>query len=597
MAAKQTVIVVGNGMAGARFVQALTDKARDRFTITVFGDEPYGNYNRILLSSVLAGAKQPVDIFLNPTEWYEKNGIRLHLGVRVVRIDRDRRVAVGQPARHSAQGERRGLVLEEPYDYLVLATGSRPLVPPIPGKDLPGVFVFRTLDDCVALLEAAEEAENAVVIGGGLLGLEAARGLHGRGLQVSVIEIAPHLMVQQLDSLAARILQQQLEKLGLRIFVQTQVTRILGEGRVQAVELQDGTRLDADLVVISCGIRPNVELACQAGLTVQRGIVVDDQLRTSDPAIFAIGECAEHRGVTYGLVEPVYEQAEVLADILSGVRPQGRYTGSKLATTLKVIGIDLTSMGDVKASNGDAQVFVEADPLNGRYRKLVVQDGRLHGAILLGEKESAQKLLLYFRSGEKLPGHPLEVWYRFSRNGESENDGSTETLSAAGLPDDQQICNCHRVSKREIVRCIRAGATSIEAIGQACKAGTGCGSCQGLLGHLLAHYARHAVQQSGALGDTSQNKVELIKREKDGLDSLPDILRYAQTGNWEEMTEADKQRFKWHGLFFRIPTPGYFMLRIRHTCGQSNAQQFRVIAELSDKFGKGFCDVTTRQQI
>jgi ferredoxin-nitrite reductase len=598
MAKREAIVVVGNGMAGARFVQALTEKASDRFTITVFGDEPYGNYNRILLSSVLAGVKQPVEIFLNPTEWYEKNGIRLHLGVRVVRIDRDRRVAVGQPARHGDAEAGRGLLLEEPYDYLVLATGSRPFVPTIPGKDLPGVFVFRTLDDCVALLEAAERAECAVVIGGGLLGLEAARGLHGRGLKVSVVEIAPHLMVQQLDPLAGRILQQQLEKLGLRIFVQTQVSRILGEGRVQAVELQDGTLLDADLVVISCGIRPNVELAREAGLAVQRGIVVDDQLRTSDPAIFAIGECAEHRGVTYGLVEPVYEQAEVLADVLSGVRPHACYAGSKLATTLKVIGIDLTSMGDVKSSDADSQVFVEADPPNGRYRKLVVKDGRLQGAILLGEKESAQKLLLYFRSGEKLPGHPLEIWYRFSRDGESSEDGQQDAgLSAASLPDDQQICNCHRVSKREIVRCIRAGATSIEAIGQACKAGTGCGSCQGMLGHLLAHYARHAVQQSGALGDTSQNKVELIKREKDGLDSLPDILRYARTGNWEEMTEADKQRFKWHGLFFRIPTPGYFMLRIRHTCGQSNARQFRVIAELSDKFGKGFCDLTTRQQI
>lgn len=590
-----SLVVVGNGMAAARFLEALFERAPDRFIVTVFGDEPYGNYNRILLSSVVAGVKQPTDIFLNPTEWYEKHGVRLHLGVRVVRIDRERQVAIGQPTRRLGEAEGRGFTLDEPYDCLVLATGSRPFVPPIPGKELPGVFVFRTLDDCLAILEAAENAKRAVVIGGGLLGLEAARGLHGRGVQVTVVEIAPHLMVQQLDQLAGKILQRQLEALGLKIFVQTQVSRIVGQERVEAVELPDGTRLDADMVIISCGIRPNMELAREAGLAVNRGILVDDQLRTSDPAIFAIGECAEHRGVTYGLVEPVYEQAEVLAKILSGTEPEARYSGSRLATTLKVIGIDLTAMGDVKASDAEAQVFVEADPQAGRYRKLVIKDGRVHGAILLGEKESAQKLLLYYRSGEKLPGHPLEVWYRINKNGEG--PGSDQGLSAASLPDDQQICNCHRVSKREIVRCIRAGATSIEAIGQACKAGTGCGSCQALLGHLLAHYARHAIQQIGALADTSQNKIELMKKEKDGLDSLPDVLRYAQTGNWEEMTEDDKQRFKWLGLFFRKPTPGYFMLRIRHTCGQSNAQQFRVIAELSDKFGKGFCDLTTRQQI
>ncbi|MDW8223300.1 MAG: FAD-dependent oxidoreductase [Gemmatales bacterium] len=597
MAGKATVVVVGNGMAGARFVEALLNKAPGRYTVTVFGEEPYGNYNRILLSSVVAGLKEPAEIFLNPTEWYEKHGVRLHLGVRVVKVDRERKVAVGQPSRRGGEADGRSFTLEEPYDYLVLATGSRPFVPPIPGRELPGVFVFRTLDDCLAILEAAEEAARAVVIGGGLLGLEAARGLHGRGVQVSVVEIAPHLMVQQLDPLGGRILQRQLEKLGLTIYVQTQVSRILGDSHVEAVELHDGRRIEADLVIISCGIRPNVELAREAGLMVQRGIVVDDQLRTSDPAIFALGECAEHRGVTYGIVEPVYEQAEILAEILSGARPQARYEGSRLATTLKVIGVDLTSLGEVKECDGEAQVFVEADMQAGRYRKLIVKEGRVHGAILLGEKESAQKLLLYYRTGEKLPGHPLEVWYQLSKNGPGQADSGDHVMSAASLPEDQQICNCHRVPKREIVRCIRAGATSIEAIGQACKAGTGCGSCQGLLGHLLAHYARHAVQQAGALADTSQNKIELMKQEKDGLDSLPDIYRYAQSGNWEEMTEDDKQRFKWHGLFFRKPTPGYFMLRIRHTCGQSNARQFRVIAELSDRFGKGFCDLTTRQQI
>jgi nitrite reductase (NADH) large subunit len=596
MSRRETLVVVGNGMAGARFVERLLARNAARFTVVVFGEEPYGNYNRIQLSSVLAGVKEAGEIVLHPPEWYEKLGVRLHLGVRVVQVDRLRRTVVGRPSgRQTGEGHGSALLLEEPYDYLVLATGSRPFVPPLEGKDLPGVFVFRTLDDCAALLDWAERCQRAVVLGGGLLGLEAARGLHSRGLEVTVVEIAPHLMVQQLDAAAGQILQRQLESLGLRIRVQSQVVRLCGSERVQAVELADGTRLETDLVVISCGIRPNVELARDAGLQVQRGIVVDDQLRTSDPAIFALGECAEHRGTLYGLVDPVYEQAEVLAEVLSGANPQAAYPGSRLATTLKVIGVDLLSLGEVKGSSAEAQVFLEADPAAGRYRKLVVQEGRLAGAILLGDKDAAPTLLHYFRTQEPLPSPPTSLWYPERANGQK---GSLPAAPAVvRLADEQQICNCHRVSKGEIVRCIRAGATSIEAIGRACKAGTGCGSCQGLLGHLLAHYARHAVQQSGALGDTAQNKIELMKQEKDGLDSLPDILRYAQSGAWEEMTEDDKQRFKWHGLFFRKPTPGYFMLRIRMTCGQTNAQQFRVIAELSDKYGKGFCDLTTRQQV
>lgn len=568
---RQTLVVVGTGMAAARLVEETLAQGPDRFTIRMFGAEPGGTYNRILLSGVLGGFQNPEQLWLNPLEWYESRGIKVHAGIKAESIDRQQRIVVGA-----------GGKVAEPYDVLVLATGSRPFVPPIEGADLKGVFVFRTLEDCAAIGGHAQDADRAVVLGGGLLGLEAARGLLEHGLDVTIIEAGSHLMTRQLDPTAGDLLRRKIEAMGVQVRAEASVRKLVGgDGQVRGVELADGTILATDLVVISCGIRPNIEVAKSAGLAVERAIVVDDQLRSSDPAIFAIGECCQHRGQHYGLVEPAYEQAGILASVLAG--KAATYHGSRLSTTLKVMGIDLTVMGESnEAVEGES--ISHLDLQGGIYQKLVLRDKKVCGAILLGLPDRSGRLQRLFKSNEVITTPAWELLA--SRNAKA----SADPAGIHAWPDDTQICNCNRVSKGTIVTAIRDGKSSIEAIGLCTRAGTGCGSCQPLLGQLIGHHG-------GTNGKPVKNKIELIKDEKNGLDSAEDIARLAQHNKWQEMTEADKQRFKWHGLFFRVPTPGHFMMRLRFEAGQATSRQFRVIADLSDEFGKGFCDLTTRQQI
>jgi NAD(P)H-nitrite reductase large subunit len=570
-ARRPTLVVVGTGMAGAKVVEEVQARDPDRFQIRMFGAEPHGTYNRILLSHVLGGDHDPERLWLNPLEWYQKRGVFVHAGVKAESIDRKDRVV------HGADGK-----VAEPYDLLVLATGSRPFVPPLEGSRQRGVFVFRTLEDCAAITAYAQDCDRAVVIGGGLLGLEAARGLLNHGLEVTVVEVAPHLMIQQLDPSGGDLLRRKLEAMGVTIKLATRTDALLGDGTVHGLRFADGSTLDTDMVVISCGIRPNVELAQQAGLTVDRAIIVDDQLTTSDADIFAVGECAQHRGRLYGLVDPVYEQARVLADVVSGHNAEAKYPGSRLATTLKVMGIDLTAIGDVNASGADVEVVSHLDPTAGIYKKLVVRDGRLAGAILLGTPDVGGTLQRLFKNGDLLPSAALDLL----------TGGARDALLGGGadlaaLPDDTQICNCHGVNKGRIMEAVACGHKTVSALGEATRAGTGCGTCQPLLAQLAG----------ASNGPPARNKVEELKTEKDGLDALPDILRLAPANNWQELSEADKQRAKWHGLFFRVPTPGNFMLRLRHQAGRVNAAQLRVVADLSEQYGKGFCDLTTRQQI
>jgi nitrite reductase (NADH) large subunit len=577
-AARETLVVLGTGMAGGKVVEEVLARDPERYQIRMFGAEPHGTYNRILLSTYLGGFAEPSRIWLNPLEWYEQRGVYVHAGVKAETIDRRERVVVGG-----------GGKVVEPYDRLVIATGSRPFVPPLEGSNQQGVFVFRTLDDCHAIAAYAQDCDTAVVLGGGLLGLEAARGLLSHGLQVTVLEIAPHLMVQQLDPAGGDLLKRKLEAIGVRVRCGTATAALVGEGGVvNGVRFADGSVLDADMVVISCGIRPNVEVAKDAGLTVERAVVVDDQLRTSDPAAYAVGECAQHRGKVYGLVDPVYEQARVLADVLTSARPQAAYEGSRLATTLKVMGVDLLSMGDVQATGSDCEVVSHLDPTRGIYKKLVLRDNRIAGAVLLGAADPTGRLLRLFKSAEELTEPVLDLLA-----GENARDALLQSgggADLAALPDETQICNCNEVNKGKIVAAIRAGQCNVQAIGECTRAGTGCGTCQPLLAQLIDAYGPNK-------GKPARNKIEAMKEEKDGLDCLPDLLRHAPNNNWAELTEDDKQRAKWHGLFFRKPTPGHFMLRIRFNAGQANARQLRVIADVSDEFGKGFADLTTRQQI
>jgi nitrite reductase (NADH) large subunit len=370
-ARRRRLVVIGNGMAGMRTVEELLELAPDRYDITVFGAEPHANYNRILLSPVLAGDKSTSEIFLNTPEWYAERRIALHCGDPVVAIDRRRRVV------RSAKG------VEVPYDRLLMATGSTPVMLPIPGKDLPGVVTFRDLADVDAMLESARRYKTAVVIGGGLLGLEAASALVRRGMKVTVVHLVDTLMERQLDAAAAALLRTSLEGRGLEFKMPAKTVAIVGESRVRAVRFDDGSELVADLVVMAIGVRPNIELATGAGLRCERGILVDYNLQTFDPGIYAVGECVQHRNRTFGLVAPLWEQARVCAIHLAELGVS-RYRGTLTATQLKVAGIELYSAGDFGAAAG-TEALVLQDHRNGIYKRLVIRDNRLRGAVLYGD--------------------------------------------------------------------------------------------------------------------------------------------------------------------------------------------------------------------
>jgi nitrite reductase (NADH) large subunit len=379
------LVLIGNGMAGMRTVEEILARAPGRFAITVFGAEPHVNYDRIMLSPMLAGEKSFDEIVIHDRDWYAARDVELLAGERAVGVDRMARRVRG------ANGAVRS------YDLLIVATGSNPIVIPVSGTGLPGVVTFRDATDVDAMLEAAGRYRNAVVIGGGLLGLEAANGLRANGMEVTVVHLMPTLMERQLDPSAAHLLQKDLERRGIRVLTRADTKAILGEDRVRAVLLEDGTEIPADLVVMAVGIRPNTDLARAIGLECRRGVVVDDAMRTSDPCISAVGECAEHRGVTYGLVAPLWEMARVCADRIAGIA-DSRYEGAVLATRLKVTGIDMFSAGDFLGGE-DTEDILYRDAAHGVYKRLVVKEDRIRGAVLYGDARDGGWYFRMLRDG------------------------------------------------------------------------------------------------------------------------------------------------------------------------------------------------------
>jgi assimilatory nitrate reductase electron transfer subunit len=454
------LVVVGNGMAGSRLVGEV--RARDpRASITVFGAEQGRPYNRVLLSNVLAGKARPEQLGLHDMSWYATNRVEAALGSEVAWIDREARAV------HTTDGRR------EPYDLLVLATGSEAVVPPIPGVER--AIPFRTLDDCDRILKAAEDCRRAVVVGGGLLGIEAARGLAGRGLPVTLLHLAGHLMERQLDPEAGLVLGETLAALG----VETR-TGVLAESiEEEGVRLAGGELVEGDLVVLACGVRPLTALAAEAGLEVRRGVVVDDELRTDDPSIFAIGECAEHEGTVYGLVAPAWEQASVAADVITGGK--GRYRGSRLVTRLKASSVELAAMGETQLTDEQAEVVRFSHRAKGTYRKLVIQDGRLVGAILLGDTDAVGTLTQLFDRGGPLPGDRAGLLFPGL-------SAAPVAESPVLMPDAAKVCQCNNVTKGQIRACWEAGATDVAGVVAATRATTGCGTCrdavEGIVGWL-----------------------------------------------------------------------------------------------------------------
>ena len=605
---KKKLVVVGNGMAGARLVEDVLSRGGARiFDFVMFGDEPYGNYNRILLSNVLSGTHSATDIFINPLAWYQENNIRLHAGVRVTSIDPTNKVVCGS----------NGIL--ESYDVLVLATGSSAFVPPLEGvksdKGLPfkeGLFVFRTLDDCEAISSYAEGGKRAAVIGGGLLGLEAARGLLNLGAEVHVVHLMPHLMEVQLDEQAGTLLKQSMESMGVTVHLNKATTAIMGNGRVTGLRFNDGSELECEMVVVSAGIRPNIGLARDAGLLVERGILVGDDLKcVGQSDIYAVGECAQHRGKVYGLVAPLWEQTAVLAERLTKPGSTVAYEGSKVSTKLKVMGIDLAVMGSKEASGADDEVVSYVESRRGIYKKLIVREGKLAGAILLGDSSGVASLYQTFDRGLPLPENRAEVLFALA-----EGDGE---VGFSDAPDSAQICNCNGVSKGEIISAISAGNKSMETLCDATRAGTGCGSCKPQVQRILelacdgliaedpsAHYyvpgvplrkpelIRAIIEQG--LKSVSAVFDELTDGHEDpgskvGLSSL---LKTIWGKDYEDERDA---RFINDRVHANIQKDRTFSVIPRIYGGVTSADQLRKIADVADKYKVKMVKITGGQRI
>ncbi len=614
---KKRLVVIGNGMAGGRVVEEILARDPDRFAITMFGAEPYGNYNRILLSNVLNGSQPMEDTFLNPLAWYAEHNVQLHAGVKATLIDRERRVVIGQPMRTDAPAY--GLdgcapaaaCIEEPYDTVIIATGSRPFVPPMDGMGKRGTFLFRTLDDCEQIAAYAKRCRRAAVIGGGLLGLEAARGLLTHGVEVTVLEAMPQPMSAQLDPESGDLLKTTLRHMGISVLLEKITTHILGEEHVTGLQFKDGSTLETDMVVVSTGIRPIVEIATDSGLAVERGIVCDDQMRTSDPDVFAVGECVQHRGIIYGLVDPIWDQARTLADVITETNPAAAYAGSKLATKLKVMGVELASMGETKKAEPDDEVVVYREPSRGVYKKLIIRENKLHGAILLGEADTASTLMQMFSLDTALPERRADLLFG-PANG-------ALLLAAADLPDAAQICNCNGVSKGCIRTAIETGGcTSVMQVGTKTKAGAGCGSCKPLVTQLLEAYAGEIVEDPSEhyyVPGVPLPKPELIAaiREKqlksvsavfhalaDGKEDpgskigLASLLKSLWSDEYEDERDARYINDRVHA---NIQHDGTFSVVPRIYGGVTSPAELKRIAEVAEQYNVRMVKITGGQRI
>jgi nitrite reductase (NADH) large subunit len=555
---------------------------------------------------VLAGSHDPQDIFINPLSWYEENGIQLNAGVRVIGIDRKAKTAYGAG----------GLLVS--YDKLVIATGSSPFIPPMDGLHQDdgsfkeGVFAFRTLDDCTEMVEYAANAGNALVIGGGLLGLEAAKGLMNRGLDVNVAHLMSHIMDTQLDAASGNMLKETLEGLGVHFHLEKLTTSVTGNGHVTGVTFKDGSSLDCDMVVLSAGIRPNIDLARMAGLNIRRGILVNDDLSCrNDRDIYAIGECAEHRNRTYGLVAPLWDQARTLAERMTSRNPNATYTGSKISTKLKVMGVELAVAGDKEPIGEDDEVVSYVEPNRGVYKKVIIRGGRVAGAILLGDGLTAPRLLQAFDRDETLPDNRAELLFPLS--------AESKPLDLSDLPDDAQICNCNGVSKAKIIAAVDAGNRSLKAVCDATKAGTGCGSCKPQVQAILeiaadglladdpsAHYYVPSIPMTKpelafAIRSQGLKSVSAVfaaladgKEDAGSKMGLSSLLKTIWAGEYEDERDA---RFINDRVHANIQKDGTFSVVPRIYGGITSPQELRRIADVAEKYDAKMVKITGGQRI
>ncbi|MFZ2853269.1 MAG: nitrite reductase large subunit NirB, partial [Rhodocyclaceae bacterium] len=590
---KQKLVMVGNGMAGVRTLEELLKIAPDQYEITVFGAEPHPNYNRILLSPVLAGEMSVQEIILNDHSWYSDNGIKLHLGKTVSKIDRVKRVVIAQDG------------TEAPYDRLLLATGSTPFMLPVPGNDLPGVISYRDIKDTDDMIEAARLYKHAVVIGGGLLGLEAANGLKLRGMDVTVVHLGPWLLERQLDETAGKMLQKSLEDRGLKFLLQKQTEMLVGgeSGRVAAIRFKDGMQIPADLVVMAVGIRPNSALAESAGIYCNRGIVVNDTLQTYDPKVYAVGECVTHRGIAYGLVAPLFEQGKVAANHLANYGI-GRYTGSVTSTKLKVTGIDLFSAGNFmggQESEGFEEIILN-DPAGGVYKKLVIKDNKLVGGVLYGDTADGPWYFQLLRDGKEINEIRDHLLFGQSHVGDVGHQGHSK---AAAMADSAEVCGCNGVTKGTIVKAIKEkGLFTLDDIKKHTKAASSCGSCAGLCEQILSAtiggaYAPAASNKKPVCACTEHSHQEVrdaIRQQHltsgpavrkfmdwkmaDGCDKCRPAINYYLISTWPHEAKDDPQsRLINERAHANIQKDGTYSVVPQILGGVTSADQLRRIAD------------------
>ncbi len=602
---KRKLLLIGNGMAGVNVVEHILKLAKDEFEITIFGKEPYPNYNRILLSSVLAGEADMKEIVLNDWDWYAERGIRLFTGVEATRIDTEAKKL------YTDQG------FSEEYDELIIATGSLPFMLPVPGVEKEGVIAFRDIKDTQTMLEAAEHYQNAVVIGGGLLGLEAARGLLQRKMNVSVVHLMDTLMERQLDRTAAKMLQAELEKQGMKFLLEKQTAQLIGEERVTAIQFTDGTSAPADLVVMAVGIRPNVGLAKESGIAVNRGIVVNDFMETSVPHVYAVGECAEHGGIVYGLVAPLWEQGAVLAKHLCRVET-APYKGSVVSTKLKISGVDVFSAGDFM-DRPDTRAIRVHDEWTGIYKKLLIQDSRIIGSVLFGDTTDSSRIFKWVRDHAELTP---DIHGAFTGSGSSPVS-SGNALAVADMADDELICGCNGVTKGGIVSAIKEKELrTVDEVKGCTGASRSCGGCKPLVSQLLQHvlgeeYTLVKSAEEPICSCTTLSREQVVNaireqrlthsrevmnvlgwRNEEGCSKCRPALNYYIGMVWpEEHEDEGESRFVNERIHANIQNDGTYSVVPRMYGGVTTPEELRRIADVAEKYQVRMVKLTGGQRI
>ncbi len=602
---KEKLVLIGNGMAGIRTLEELLKLSPDLYEITVFGDEPHGNYNRILLSPVLAAEKTIDDIILNDRQWYADNNITLHTGKHITEINRGRRTVVAEDG------------TEATYDRLIISTGSSPFIIPVPGSDLKGVIGFRDIQDVNEMLDAASKYKKATVIGGGLLGLEAADGLVKQGMDVTVVHLVDTLMEQQLDSAAGALLKNSLEERGLKFLMEHETEALLGDKRVEQIRFSNGLQLPTDLVVMAVGIRPNIELAKSAGIYCERGIVVNDTMQTYDARIYAVGECAQHRNITYGLVAPLFEQAKVAANQLAQLGISF-YTGSITSTKLKVSGIDLFSAGEFQPSD-DTEELLYQDPGRGVYKKVVIRNGRIVGSLLYGDTMDGPWYFQLMRDGIDITEMREKLLFGQVSVGDS---GHSATDHIASMPDDAEVCGCNGVCKGDIVNAIiDKGLFTLDEVKLHTKAAASCGSCAGVVEQILASTvgADFATSPSkrpicGCTEYThDEARATLVKYELKDIRSVMDFMEWKTSDGcskcrpalnyyllcaWPgEYVDDARSRFINERVHANIQKDGTYSVIPQMKGGMTSATELRAIADIADKYNVPEMKVTGGQRI